>query len=251
MTVTEDFLSVEEDQAFAAAPNYPTAFGVTFTPPVSGVLLAILGLAGSLYLILNLVLPTWQKNQELQATQDQKQALVQQKEATLRQNQKVKADLAQAKQGKAGVLTLFANEKTLDTLLLDVNRVIESTNARIQRRSVRAKLKKFVPANQTAEVITDGSLGPDINGKLKRRTINIEFEAPTEQTQSILRNLERLQPLLMIREYQSTLVPPAESTGKAVRRLATITTSFQLQALIPLSPEEAAAAASPAKQPQK
>ena len=253
MTYTEDFIAVEEGQALdTVAPNYPTAFGVTFTPVVSGVLIGVLGLLGSIYLILNQVMPAWQKSQELQASRDEKQALVEQKEVAIRQNQKVKADLALALQRKAEVLTLFASEKTLDTLLLDINRVIESANPRIQRNASRAKLKKFVPVNQSAEVITDGSLGPEVNGKLKRRVVNVEFDAPTEQTQSILRNIERLQPLLIIRDYQSSLAQaPADSKGRAGRRLATITTSFQLQALIPLSPEEVAQAAPPATPPPK
>ena len=253
MTYTEDFIAVEEGLALdAAAPTYPTAFGVTFTPLVSGVLIGVIGLAGSIYLILNQLMPAWQKSQELQASRDEKQALVEPKEAAIRQNQKVKADLASAVQRKAEVLTLFASEKTLDTLLLDINRVIESANGRIQRNASRAKLKKFVPVNQVAEVITDGSLGSEVNGKLKRRVVNVEFDAPTEQTQSILRNIERLQPLLIIRDYQSSLAQaPADSKGKAGRRPATITTSFQLQALIPLSPEEAAQAAPPATQPPK
>jgi len=50
MTYTEDFIAAEEGQALdAAAPTYPTAFGVTFTPVViSGVLIGVLGLAGSI-----------------------------------------------------------------------------------------------------------------------------------------------------------------------------------------------------------
>ena len=252
MTVTEDFISVEESGLEAAAPAYPTAFGVTFTPAISGILIAVLGLAGALYLLLNQVMPAWQKNQELQASRNQKQSQVEQNEASLRQGQKVKTDLAQAKQQKAEILTLFANEKSLDTLLLDLNRLIESANAKLQRNDVRAKLKKFVPA-KSGEVITDGSLGPEVNGKLQRQVVNVEIEGPTAQTQAILRNIERLQSLLIVKDYQSTLVQaPADQQTQVVRSPATITTSFQLQALIPLSAEEAAKAAPPpANQPPK
>ncbi len=253
MTVTEDFISVEESELEAAAPAYPTAFGVTFTPAISGILIAVLGLAGALYLILNQLMPAWQKNQELQASRDQKQSQVEQNEASLRQGQKVKTDLAQAKQQKAEILTLFANEKSLDTLLLDLNRLIESANAKLQRNDVRAKLKKFVPA-KSAEVITDGSLGPEVNGKLQRQVVNVEIEGPTAQTQAILRNIERLQSLLIVKDYQSTLVQaPTDQQTQVVRSSpATITTSFQLQALIPLSAEEAAKAAPPpVNQPPK
>ena len=146
-------------------------------------------------------------------------------------------------------MSLFSNEKTLDTLLLDLNRVIESTNARTQRNSVRSKLKQFTPVNQTAEVIADGSLGANVNGKLKRRTIDIAFDAPMEKTQSILRNIERLQPLLLVKNYESKLLETPILTS-SIRRPTTITTSFQLQALIPVSPEEAAAAAPPATPPK-
>lgn len=252
MTVTEDFIAVEESQFQAAAPTYPTVFGVTLTPLISGVLVAVLGVAGSLYLILNLVMPAWQKYQEQETSRAQKQAQIEQKQANLQQIEKVKTELAQAKQQNAEVLSLFANEKTLDTLLLDLNRLVESGNVRLRRNNVRAKLKRFVPVNQSAEVITDGSLGPEVNGKLKSRVVNVEVEGTFEQTQSILRNIERLQPLLIVKDYQSTLAsPPADSQGRVVRGPATITTSFQLQALVPVSPEEAATAAAPANQPQK
>lgn len=247
-TGIEDFISVEEDQAFVAEPTYPAAFGVTFTPVVSGILFAVVGLAGALYLVLNQVLPAWNKYQELRANRTQKQDLVQQKESALKRNQKVKTELAQAQQRKTEVLSLFANEKNLDTLLLDLNRVIESTNARTQQNGVRSKLKRFVPVNQTAEIIADGSLGANVNGKLKRRMVTIEFDAPIEKTQSILRNIERLQPLLLVRDYESKLLP--STILDSVRRPTTITTSFQLQALIPVSPEEAAAAVPPAIPPK-
>ncbi len=253
MTVTEDFISVEEGGEFeAAAPTYPTAFGITLTPAVSGVLIAVLGLGGALYLILNMVMPAFQKYQELQASRNEKQGLIEQKQTSLIQTEQVKTQLAQAKQQKVEVLGLFANEKTLDTLLLDLNRVVESSNAQLQRNNVRAKLKRFVPVNQTAEAIADGSLGSAVNGKLKRRVVNIELEGTFEQTQSIVRNIERLQPLLIVRDYQSALAQASPNQqGKVVLRgPATITTSFQLQALMPIGSEEAATAAPSANQPQ-
>jgi len=46
-------------------PNYPTAFGITFTPQVGGILFGVLGLLGSLYLFLNVVQPAWENYQKL------------------------------------------------------------------------------------------------------------------------------------------------------------------------------------------
>lgn len=242
MTYSEDFISYEDGKV-NAAPTYPTVFGITLTPAVSGVLIAVLGLAGALYILMNMLMPALQKNQELTQSQNEKQALLAQKQASLQQIEKIQTDLAQAKQQKTEVLALFAQEKTLDTLLLDLNRLVESSNANLQNKA-KAKLKRFVPVNQSAEVITDGSLGAEVNGKLKRRTVNIEFEGTFEQTQSILRNIERLQPLLIVRDYQSAIAPPtSDPKGSSVSSSALITTSFQLQALIPVSPEEAASAA--------
>lgn len=237
MTASEEYISLEDGQ-LEAAPNYPTVFGVTLTPAASGVAIAFLGLAGTVYLVFNLVMPAWQKYQELTASRDQKQALITQKQSVQAQTAKARAELVQAKQQQVDVLALFADERTLDTLLLDLNRVVEAGNAKLQRNAVRAKLKRFVPVNQYAESITDGSLGAEVNGKLKRRTVNVELEGTFEQTQSILRNIERLQPLLIIKDYQSTLAQvPTNAQGKAVRTgAAAITTSFQLQALMPDSP---------------
>jgi type IV pilus assembly protein PilO len=102
-----------------------------------------------------------------------------------------------------------------------------------------------VPTGKKAEPITDGTLGAQVDGKLKRSSINIEIIGTYEQTQSILRNIERLQPLLIVKDYQATLAPePAPQPGKVAIRVgpAPITTSFQLQALMPLNPEEVASA---------
>lgn len=240
MTLSEEFIAVEDRNE--AATTYPTAFGVTFTPPISGALIAAAGVALSAYMFLNLLMPELQKNQELTANQSQKQNLVQQKADGLKQVEKVQVELAQAKQQKTEVLALFSNEQTLDTLLLDLNRLVQSAN--VQKNAV-AKLKKFVPANQTAETISDGSLGAEVNGKLKRRSVDIKIDATFEQTQAILRNIERLQPLLIVRNYQSnmTSTPSGDADqNNSVSGPTIISTDFQLQALIPASSEEVATA---------
>jgi type IV pilus assembly protein PilO len=212
-----------------------------------------LGLGVAAFILSNLVMPAWDTFQQQQAKIQDLEGQIQQKNDSIQQIGKVKEELAQAKQQQIQVLSLFANEKTLDTLLLDLNRLVESGNAQIPANAVKAKLKKFAPSGQKPEPITDGSLGPLVNGKLKRSTINIEIQGTYEQTQSIFRNIERLQPLLLVKDYQSTLASePAFEPGKSVRRIgpAPITTSFVLQALMPLNAEEVAAAAK-AGQPKK
>jgi type IV pilus assembly protein PilO len=233
-----------------AAPPYPVVFGITFTPKVSGILIGLIGLGGAAYLAMNMVLPSWEIFQQQQAKQTDLQSQIQQKKDSIKQIDAVKKELAQAKVQQAQVLGLFANENTLDTLLIDLNRLVESGNDLLPGNAVKAKMRKFTPDQQKTEIITDGAFGPLVNGKLKRSKINIEFTGTYEQTQSILRNIERLQPLLLVKDYDSKLNQETinDPQGKPIRMIGPvqITTNFQLQALMPLTPEEAAAQAKPA-----
>lgn len=250
MTFTEDINFSEQGGELEAAPSYPVAFGITFTPKIIGILIGLGGIAAALYIILNLLMPAWDNFQQKETKRNDLQGQIEQKKASINQIGKVKDELAQAKQQQTQVLSLFANEKTLDTLLLDLNRLVEAGNTQIASNGVRAKLRRFSPSDQKAEVITDGSFGALVNGKLKRSLTNIEINGTFEQTQAILRNIERLQPLLIVRDYKSAIQPP-ETPPPGVRPLlgpASISSSFQIQALMPLSPEEAATnAAAPPK----
>ena len=100
---------------------------------------------------------------------------------------------------------------------------------------------RFVPG-QYDQAIAEGSV---LNGKLKRRVFNISFSAAFEQTLAILRNIERLQPLLIPSDYRSTLaaaLPVEKADSRVVRGPAIINTSFQLQALVPVASDQAAQA---------
>ncbi|MEH2281568.1 MAG: pilus assembly protein PilO [Nostoc sp.] len=251
MTLSDDLNFGEQGGEFdQETPASPVIFGIAFTPKIIGILVGVIGLAGAGYILLNLLMPAWESYQQQQAKNSELQAQIEQKKANIKQIDKVKDELAQAKQQKVQVLGLFANEKTLDTLLLDLNRLIESGNTSTSFSAVRAKLNKFVPVSQKPEAVTDGSLGLQVNGKLQRSSINAEITATYEQTQSIIRNIERLQPLLIVKDYQASLAPaeaisPLDKNPVRVGPAA-INTSFQLQVLMPLSAEEIAAKAAAA-----
>ncbi len=253
MTMSDDLNFVEEGEEFEGSQSaYPSLFGITFTPKIGGIGIGVLGLLGAGYLVLNMVMPAWQAYQERQAKTVEIQGQIDSKNASVKQIGKVKEQLAKAKQQKVQVMALFANESTLDTLLLDLNRLVESGSTS-GSGIVKGKLKKYVPANQKAELITDGSLGAGVNGKLKRRMVNVEIEGTYEQTQEIVRNIERLQPLLIVKDYDSKLAPPPQMngpTGKLIPYTGPpgIATNFQLQALVPASPADIAAAP---KEPKK
>ncbi len=289
MTASGDFITNEPNDDVGAA--YPVVFGVPMTPTLTGILLALLGVGGAAYILLNLVQPAWQQYQDLDNKVRDKEAQVQQQQAIAAQREKATQELAAAKKNRADVLTMFANERVVDTLLLDINRQIDARNSGLAkarqdklaacpawvRRNltevedavgdlvVRSQLKKFTPDPKTSGVIADNSYGSLVNNKLKRQAISVEFEGNFNQTQWILRNIERLQPLLVLKNMefvigdgtpgQATTNRLFEITGNSVRFLTNcqpeskITTRFQLEALLPLTPEELAKLNPPAPAP--
>jgi type IV pilus assembly protein PilO len=247
MTIGGDFIPGGDDN-LNEAPSYPTLFGIQLTPTVSGVLIALLGLAGAGWLLLNVVQPTWQRTMELnQAVAEKKSQLINQEE-TQRQIQAERQKLEESKKLQADVLTLFADEQNLDTLLLDINQRVQSGNA---------ELVKFEAATVDPEVITDSSLGPDVNNVLQRQVYDISMKGTFAQTQSIMRGIERLKPLLVVQDLRSELDPETRAIqldGQG-RLLATqptpeLVTSFKLLALLPAPDQPAPApAASPGASP--
>ena len=277
MTASGDYIPGEN---FDTGPGYPVIFGIALTPMVIGLMLALGGLALSAYGVMNWVLPEYQKNQELtQKVQDQ-QNQIQQQAAIAKKINDAQTNLATAKKQQADVLALFASESSLDTILLDINRQVDDRNVEYRQTlqsklascpafirnnlqevenqagslAVQARLQKFVPDPKASGIITDSSYGAAVNSKLKRQVASVALEGSFNQTQSIIRSLERLQPLLVFKNLQVKLSggqPIYQTIGDTVRPLPNcqpepkLTTSFQLEVLLPPTPEEAAKAAPP------
>lgn len=239
-----DFIPVEEQEE---QPSYPEAFGITFTPKVSGIVFAILGLAGAIYLGVQMVKPAWDEYQELRAQHQEKQNQLQDPQEIQQQIQQKQLELAQVKQQNQTVTGLFANEESINTLLLDVNRFVKDR---------QGTLTSYEPVEVNAEesdIVTDGSLGTAVNGKLKRQSFNLEMEGTFDQIQSILRSIERLQTLVVVKELtteistpQGLLVDDKGNVTKFVEKddeiipdaQPTLTTSYRLDVLMPLSEEQ-------------
>jgi len=231
---------IEEEQE---TPEYPTAFGVTITPKVGGIALGVMGLLLAGYLLMKVVQPSWQRYQDLRADIADKKSQIQQEEEIRKRIEEKQAQLAQAKQKNRQVLSLFANENTLDTLLLDLNNFVEEREG---------TLLKYQPEQEQPVVVTDGSLGAQVNGKLKRQSVNLELEGRFDQIQSIMRSFERLQSLLLVKDFNAQLSSPPSvviEQGRAVSlEQPTLKTSFTLEALMPLNEQEEAAAAAQQQQ---
>lgn len=235
MTYTEE--EFVEDAGFEDAPDYPVAFGITFTPQVSGVAIAVLGLAAAAYILMTFVQPAWESYQTLRGSISEKEDQVANRQAIENQIKEVQQQLEATQAKQEQVLALFTDEKELNTLLLDLNRSVEAREG---------QLISYTPAEEIT-IIDDGSFGEAVNGKLKRQSIDIQIQGTYNQTRSILQRLEELQSLLLVNNLSSELSEPTTVTysngNVVVGEPPTLSTTFQLNALLPLSEEEKAALA--------
>jgi len=248
MSAAGDFIP-SNDADFIDEPLNPVVFGIELSPQIIGIMIAILGLAGVGYLFVKVVQPVAAANATLRADIAAKEGQLVSQAQQLQNIAKLEAELEAAMQRRRNVYSLFANERTMDTLLLDINQRIESSNASlgsvrnqvlsrgIPAILVDAQLRSFTPGEKV--VVADSSLGDGVNGKLRKETYSVQFSGDFAQTQSILRNLERLEPLLMVRNFQiasGEVVPETVigSGGQVVIQPKTpITTSFEIDALMP------------------
>ncbi len=242
MTYSEDLMTsarLDNSDYLDQAPTYPVLFGINLSPKLLGGVLAALGIAGAGYFAYTNLMPLQQTNQELQTKLNGIQQQIQERQDNAKKIAEAKINLDKAKVQQQSVLALFANEQKLDTLLLDLNKLVSTRQGELQR---------FVPDAASTGVIADSSLGSALNSKLRRKATDIEVDGSFDQLQSILRTVERLDQLLILKDFQADLIPAAVNNLGGAGVLSStpkIKTKFKLQAVIPLTPEEAAAAVPP------
>ncbi|HEY9761949.1 MAG TPA: hypothetical protein V6D07_05460 [Trichocoleus sp.] len=245
MTATGDF--IPNDNQALEGPTYPSAFGIQFTPRVQAILLALVGLVGAFLLYNYLVKPVQEEKNTLEEQVATKEAQVLQQQASLQEVAQLEAQLGQALDQRVGIYGLLGDRRSLDTLLLDLNQQIENSNATVgnairtdfnntseaqlaaiglnrqqiaqvrnkfandpllQRAFYTSELARFNPSQPSA--VNDSSFGPELNGKLERYSVDISMRALYPQTLNILRNIERLEPLVIIRDFRQG---PADYEG--------------------------------------
>jgi type IV pilus assembly protein PilO len=257
MTYSSDLIESDlvSNTTFLAAPTYPSIFGITFSPTVSGLCLAVVGIGISGYLFTSSIQPQLAKNQELETKLAQTQNQIQQRKDNAKKIAIAEQTLNRANSQKQVVIGLFASDKKLDTLLLDLNKLVNIRQGELQRFTPDTP----VPGSGSsgAAVVADGSLGAALNNKIKRKGVSIEVKGNFEQVQSILRTIERLDQLLIIKDFradvdEATQKIVVDAQGKIIPQPeASIKTSFKIQALIPLTPAEQVAATPPPPPPKK
>lgn len=277
MTMTGDYIPAEDNQALPIqdeGPVYPRAFGIELTPKVQGIAIALLGLAATYAMYNFLVRPVVQEKQTLQQQVLDKEAQVQQQRASLENIEALRAELNQAINQRVAIYSLLGDRASLDTLLLDINQQIENSNAAIadairadlnaidngrlaslglnraqiqrvrslfaddpvvQRLLYTSELFQFTPSS--SGIVNDGSLGPELDGKLERYTVDVSMQALFPQTLNILRNIERLEPFITISDLNQTIAapPPGASEADLVGISRLLDSSFTLEVLVPVN----------------
>ena len=235
MTFADDFALDEQD----LGEDYPSAFGITFTPMVMGIAIAVAGTILAIYGFVSYVKPVREAHQQkLTQKQELQQQLnsIKSGDADLKLAQ-LDADLEANKVLKSRVLSMFTSSEDLETLLIDLNSFIASN---------QAELIQYQP-DSNVSVVEDASLGAGVQGKLQRKGISLTIEGTFEETRELLRDLERLQPLLMVQSISSTVSekPTAVLTntteGETVivsKTEAELKTQIKLDAILPMSQAE-------------
>ena len=230
MTFADDFASDELEE------DYPSAFGITFTPPIIGIAIAVAGITLSIYGFMKYVKPAQATYQQTITQKDTLQAQlnsIKSGDLQLKLAQ-LQSDLNEKKVLKARVLSMFTSEDDLETLLIDLNKFI-ATN--------QGSLTQYQP-DSNVSTVSDASLGSGVQGKLKKKGISMTFEGTFNETKQILQDLERLQPLLMVQSISSTVTeePTAILTSSnssiVPQKQAELRTQIRLDAILPMSQAE-------------
>jgi type IV pilus assembly protein PilO len=232
MTFADDFAS--EDQNVAG--NYPSAFGITFTPIISGVAIGVSGIALAVYGFINYVNPAHAKYTEASTKKQELQGqLAQIKTGDLQlELAQLESDLAAQKVLRSRVISMFTSEQDLDTLLIDLDNFAMSN---------QANLMQYQPDGNLT-TIDDDSLGTDVKGKLKKQSFSLALKGTFTETKQILQDLERLQPLLMIQSISSTVedkptgILTSSNSQIVSQKQAELKTEIKLDAILPSSQAE-------------
>ncbi|MEB3827314.1 type 4a pilus biogenesis protein PilO [Phormidium sp. CCY1219] len=272
MTVSEEFIPMEEEQE--AAPPPPGSYKIgnfVITPQIQGILVAVVGVAIAGAVGWQLLLPALQERDRLETEIAQKEAEIIQKRTRISKLDEAKAQLAQVEQQKENVLGLFAQGATLETLLLDVNKIAKQSGANLELFqpieepdnewifSAEAQAGAAAQQPQEGENAAGGTspAGLKLSEAVKGQTFEIELQGNYQETQQSLRQLERLQQMVMVGEFSAELDRDSQKIfvtpeGKISDRAnPTLNTSFNLIAVMPLPPEQLKQLAAPPPPPEE
>lgn len=246
-------------EAQEAEGGGPKIFGVSVKDPrFMGAVIGVIGVGIAGFMAYNQLKPAIEKSTALKAEIEAADVKIKEQKKQIKERPKAEAEQAKAEKQREDVTSLFASEKTMKTLLYDINKLIDQINLGITQADNQAKMTKFEPVESKDGnyIINDSSLGPLVNGKLKRREFKVEFEGSYPQTRAFMIALERMQPLLVVKNFKTQLEQGNQVVEVEWRQNrfvpvskpeSRLKTSFDMQALLALSTQESLAKPEPVK----
>lgn len=232
-----------------------TLFGLTLTSKVLGILLGVGGVVLAGYVAATYVMPIWDSVQAGQKNIDAKTTNV----TTLKGQVAGKGNIAQkieeANQQNKFVLSLLPNVDNIDTLIRDIQEQIPKTIVIALPPDFSYELAGTLRNFQTSI--------PVVGTQYDTYSFTIGFDGKFEDVLNTIQKIERLKPLLVVKDLKLTKKALPTATFKFSRPIAAgkekeildilpplIGADFTLQAFVPKTEEElkkAAAAAAPPK----
>ncbi len=215
-------------------------FGRTISARTLGIAIGVIGLAAAGFAFVSFVQPLWTTFSTTQAGIKAKTDSISDKENQI--NLK-KSDLPNKKEMTKArtdvVLSLLPSIDTMDTLLIDLNKLIKSDSVSTVQLS-GSLLESFAPT-PPSEIVPAG--------QYRTQTLNIQFVSNYSDLITILRSIESLRTLLVIQDLQLTKreslslrspgnLTPEQQKARIAKLPPILSTSFKLVAYIPATEEE-------------
>jgi type IV pilus assembly protein PilO len=225
-----------------------TLFGVTFTSKVLGIIMGIGGIGLGIYLATNYVTPLWDQVQSGQTNISTKKTAVGGLEQKIVGKGNVLAKIEEAKKQNQFVLSLLPNVDNIDTLMRDIQEQIPKTITISLPPDFSYELAGTMRNFQPTPFVP----GP----QYKTYSFTIGFDGKFEDVLNTIQKIERLKPLLVVKNLTLTKKNLPIEQFKFSRPLAPgkekelldslpplLGADFTLEAFVPLTEAELKAAA--------
>ena len=231
-----------------------TLFGITLTSKILGILIGVGGVALAAYVATTYVTPIWSSVQTGQTSIDTKTTNVTTLKGQVASKSNIAQKIEEANQQNTFVLSLLPNVDNIDTLIRDIQEQIPKTIVIALppdfSYELAGTLRNFQPSI------------PVVGAQYDTYSFTIGFDGKFEDVLSTIQKIERLKPLLVVKDLKLTKKALPTTTFKFSRPIAAgkekdildilpplIAADFTLEAFVPKTEAElkAAAAVAPKK----
>jgi type IV pilus assembly protein PilO len=233
-----------------------TLFGVTFTSKILGILIGVGGIALAAYVASNYVMPLWDSVQSGQQNISKKKTNVTTLEGQVASKGNIAQRIEAANQQNKFVLSLLPSVDNIDTLIRDIQEQIPKT--------IVIALPPDFSYELAGTLRTFQPTAPVIGAQYNTYSFTVGFDGKFEDVLNTIQRIERLRPLLVVKDLKLTKKALPTTTFKFSRPIAAgkekdildslpplIGADFTLQAFVPKTEEELKAAAAAAAAPPK